>query len=46
LGLFSLVTLFAHRRMMQASGVLRQEAWYRKPHPTFCDALALVRREL
>ncbi len=46
LGLFSLVTLFAHRRMMQGSGALRQAAWYRKPHPTFSDALALIRREL
>ena len=27
LGLFSLVTLFAHRRMMQGSGALRQVAW-------------------
>jgi hypothetical protein len=47
LGLFSLVTLFAHQRMMQqGSGALRQAAWYRKAHPTFSDALAVVRREL
>jgi hypothetical protein len=46
LGLFSLVTLFAHRRMVQAAGVLRQAAWYHKRHPTFADALALVRKEL
>jgi DDE superfamily endonuclease len=46
LGLFSLVTLFAHRRMVQGSGALRQAAWYRKAYPTFSDALALVRREL
>ena len=46
LGLFSLVTLFAHQRMVRGSGVLRQAAWYRKPHPTFSDALALVRWEL
>lgn len=46
LGLFSLVTLFAHRRMAQGSGAVRRAAWYRKPHPTFSDALALVRKEL
>jgi hypothetical protein len=47
LGLFSLVTLFAHSRMVQASGVFRrQAAWYHKTHPTFADALGLVRKEL
>jgi hypothetical protein len=46
LGLFSLVTLFAHRRMVQAAGAFRQAAWYQKRHPTFADALALVRKEL
>jgi hypothetical protein len=47
LGLFSLVTLFAHRRMVQAAGVFRrQAAWYHKSYPTFADALALVRKEL
>jgi hypothetical protein len=46
LGLFSLVTLFAHRRMVQAAGTFRQAAWYQKRHPTFADALALVRKEL
>src|SRR4051794_17918020 len=46
LGLFSIVTLYAHQRIVQGSGALRQAAWYRKPHPTFSDALALVRREL
>jgi hypothetical protein len=46
LGLFSLVTLFAHRRMAQAADALRQAAWYHKGHPTFADALALVRKEL
>src|SRR4051794_41447626 len=44
LGLFSIVTLYAHQRMVQGSGALRQAAWYRKAHPTFSDALALVRR--
>ena len=46
LGLFSLVTLLAHRRMTAPAAATRQTAWYRKPHPTFADALALVRREL
>ena len=47
LALFSLVTLFAHQRMAQGSGiVVRQTAWYRKSYPTFSDALALVRKEL
>jgi hypothetical protein len=46
LGLFSIVTLYAHQRMVQGSGRLRHAAWYHKPHPTFSDTLALVRREL
>jgi hypothetical protein len=47
LGLFSLITLFADRQMRRAAGALRrQAAWYRKRHPTFADALALVRKEL
>jgi DDE superfamily endonuclease len=46
LGLFSVVTLFAHRRMRQAAASFRQVAWYHKTYPTFADALALVRKEL
>ena len=46
LGLFALVTLLAHRHMPGPGAVVRQAAWYRKRHPTFADALALVRREL
>jgi hypothetical protein len=46
LGLFSLVTLFAHGRMREAADAFRQAAWYHKSHPTFADALALVRKEL
>ncbi len=47
LGLFSLVALFAHQRIRQAAGAFRrQAAWYQKRHPTFADALALVRKEL
>ena len=47
LGSFSLVTLLAHRQMRQAAGAFRrQAAWYHKAHPTFSDALALLRKEL
>ena len=46
LGLFSVVTLFAHRRLVRAAGAFRRAAWYHKRHPTFADALALVRKEL
>jgi hypothetical protein len=46
LGLFSLVALLAHERMADPSATIRLAAWYRKPRPTFADALALVRREL
>jgi hypothetical protein len=46
LGLFSMITLFAHRQMRQVVGVVRQTAWYHKAHPTFADALAMVRKEL
>lgn len=46
LGLFSLVTLFAHRQMAQeGSRTIRRAAWYDKSRPTFTDALALVRKE-
>jgi hypothetical protein len=46
LGLFSIVTLFAHQRMTPSVRAIRQTAWYRKSRPTFSDALALVRKEL
>jgi hypothetical protein len=47
LGLFSLITLSAHRQMRQAADAFRRQAgWYHKAHPTFADALALVRKEL
>jgi hypothetical protein len=46
LGLFSLITLFAHRRMAPNTEAVWRAAWYRKPHPTFSDALAHVRKEL
>jgi hypothetical protein len=46
LGLFSVVTLFAHQHMAKSMDNVRQTAWYRKSNPTFSDALALVRKEL
>ena len=46
LGLFSWVTLATHQGMSRARVRARQAAWYRKPQPTFADALASVRREL
>lgn len=46
LGLFSLVTLLAHRQLSEPGTLVRQATWYRKRDPTFADALALVRREL
>ncbi len=47
LSLFSVVALFAHRLMpSRSTGMVRRAAWYDKSHPTFTDALALVRKEL
>jgi DDE superfamily endonuclease len=46
LGLFSLVTLLADRRLSRSLVTIRLAAWSRKDHLTFADALALVRREL
>jgi len=46
LGLFSLVTLITYLQMPGGSSTVRRTAWYDKPHPTFSDALALVRKEL
>jgi len=46
LALFSVVTLLAHRRGRTISNSVRRSAWYDKRHPTFSDALALVRRQL
>ncbi len=47
-GLFSVVTLFAHQYISKNSApdAARKTAWYDKRHPTFSDALALVRKEL
>ncbi len=46
LGLFSLVTLLAHQQITDPAAMTRQASWYRKDHPTFADALALIRRDL
>ena len=47
LGLFSMVTVFAHQYMTKkGANVIRRAAWYEKQRPTFSDALALVRKEL
>ena len=46
LGIFSLVTLFAHQLLGTESFPVRQSAWYTKALPTFSDALALVRQHL
>jgi len=46
LGLFSMVTLLAHRLAQRGKVLTRQTAWYTKPRPTFSDALAAVRYEL
>lgn len=48
MGLFSLVTLVAHRLVARENQTLPvpQTAWYHKEHPTFADALAWVRRAL
>jgi hypothetical protein len=46
LGLFSLVTLLAHRLTENQPFPLRSAAWYVKTEATFSDAIALVRRHL
>jgi DDE superfamily endonuclease len=46
LGLYSLITLWAHELYGARAPVPRGASCYRKPLPTFSDALAVVRREL
>jgi len=46
LGLFSLVTVFAHQILQDQVLTVRQAAWYQKALPTFSDTLALVRQQL
>jgi DDE superfamily endonuclease len=46
LGLFSLITLWVYELYGTQPPTPRCASWYRKPLPTFSDALALIRREL
>ncbi len=46
LGIFSLVTVFAHHLLDGQSFPARRAAWYAKSTPTFSDTLAFVRRLL
>jgi hypothetical protein len=46
LTLFCVVALFAHQRKVRMPQAVQRAAWYEKEHPTFSDALALVRKEL
>jgi hypothetical protein len=46
LGLFSLITLFAHQVLRGQDLAVRQAAWYHKGLPTFSDTLAFVRQQL
>src|SRR5215216_6250073 len=46
LGLFSLITLFAHQLLQGQDLPVRQAAWYEKTVATFSDTLAFVRQQL
>jgi hypothetical protein len=46
LGLFSLVTLFAHQLLQGKAMAVRQAVWYLKTVATFSDTLAFVRQQL
>ena len=46
LGLFSIITLFAHELSKSGKLKIRTAAWYPKAIPTFSDAIAAVRREI
>jgi hypothetical protein len=46
LGLFSIVTLLAHRLARNGQLPIRQAAWYTKTQATFSDAIAAVRQQL
>lgn len=46
LGLFSLVTMFAHQLLQGQKLSVRQAAWYSKALPTFAATLACVRKQL
>ena len=46
LGLFSIVTLFAHELAKSRKLKIRTAAWYPKAVPTFSDAIAAIRHEI
>jgi hypothetical protein len=46
LGLFSLITIWANELYTAQTPLVRVARWYRKPLPTFSDALAGIRRQL
>jgi hypothetical protein len=46
LSLYAIVTLTAHQLLQQGALIVRTTAWYAKVHPTFSDAMALVRQHL
>lgn len=46
LGLFSFITLLAHRLTLDGPLPVRSAAWYTKPEATFSDVIAFVRRYL
>ena len=46
MGLFSIVTLWAHKLQYKQGIEAKSSAWYIKRDPTFSDALALVRKQL
>jgi hypothetical protein len=46
LSLYSVITLTAHLLIEKGASRVRSTAWYTKTHPTFSDAIALVRRHL
>jgi hypothetical protein len=46
LALYAIVTLTAHLLIAKGAACMRHTAWYHKTHPTFSDAIALVRRQL
>ena len=46
MGLFSIVTLGAHELQKEKRIKPQTSAWYQKVHPTFSDALALVRQQI
>jgi hypothetical protein len=46
LALFSLVTFLAARLGPGEREAAASSAWYRKPHPTFIDTIAAVRRHV